>query len=399
MKSQLPFATIALAVGLYIGDAHPVGVSFLFLSLALLWGATMAFKHETMSLLLAVSVWVGMGAVRANCSWGWAEEQVVTLQEKATEVNQWLTLRLAEAGLSEEAQALCSAITLGNKSKLSRSTRQLFSLTGASHLLAISGLHVGLIFLLVRVLLRQLLCRWRTTNWSIRLEVLMTIGCISAYAFITGLQPSVVRAWFMLTMMLLSVRSLHQARMAFRRLVLSVFLMLLIYPPYLYQLGFWLSILAVSGIILLYMPCMALLQKHSEKGSTLWGHIGTYLGGTLCVSLVAQIFVTPLLIYYFHNLPLLGWLWSLFLIPFCTLLLYASLLTLVFPHHLLGELLNTLVGILEGFLQRVAEVPFVVFQDLYPTTVQVGLLYALLAIATLRLHQFLYKKSQERIAR
>lgn len=338
-----------------------------------------------------------MGAVRANLSWEWAEAHVTTMQMKAKVVNKQLTQRLAHAGLNKEAQALCSAITLGNKSELSWNTRQLFSITGASHLLAISGLHLGLIFLIVRIFLKWILGHWRTTRWSVRLETMITIACISAYAFITGLQPSVVRAWFMLTIMLVSIRPLHLDVMAFRRLVLSVFLMLLINPSFLYQLGFWMSILAVSGIIFLYMPCLNSFRNLMSKKRTLLARILTYMGGTIFVSLAAQIFITPLIIYYFHNLPLLSCLWSIFLIPFCTLLLYTSLLTLVFPLHLLGELLNLQVRILEGFLQGVADFPFVILRDLYPTSLQIGLLYTLLVIGTFRLHQYLYERNQEKI--
>lgn len=344
---------------------------------------------------MAAGAWICMGAVRANLSWDWADENIATLQVKAKDVNTQLTKRLSQAGLSEEAQALCAAITLGNKAYLQRSTRQLFATAGASHLLAISGLHVGLLFLLITKFFNIIFFWWRNKQWCIHLQTFLSIISIGGYAFITGLQPSVVRSCIMLTILLLSLHSIHQEVMAFRRLILSVFIMIWLSPAYLYQLGFWLSILAVSGIILLYMPCINTYRLFTKNSSSRRTRILAYIGSTICISFAAQVFVAPLCMYYFHNLPLLGPLWSLVLIPLCTLLLYISILTVAFPFSLLGKALNLIVCTINGFLQSVADIPNLVIENLYPNALIVALLYALLTVLTFRLHQHLQKRQEE----
>ena len=162
---------------------------------------------------------------------------------------------------------MASALTLGDRSRVSQETRAAYNEAGAAHLLALSGLHLGIIigffsWLLGRRLLR--FSRWRF------LTVPLLILFVWAYAFVAGLPASLVRAALMATFILLTFLLRREVQLL-NSLFLAAFIMLLLRPTYLFDVGAQLSFLAVLGIGMLYSPLVDLMKDHCYA-AYIWLH-------------------------------------------------------------------------------------------------------------------------------
>lgn len=247
------------------------------------------------------------------------------LKGVALRVRDRLLRSLRESGLAEEHLAVAAAISLGDRSQLQRETRDLYAAAGASHLLALSGLHLGIIVGLFVTLLttRLVYSRWR---WPL---ALMVVVFIWSYAFVAGLPASLVRASLM-TSLLVLLSCVHRHRQGINVLLVTVLLMLLIRPVYLFDVGAQLSCLAVAGILLFYQPFMKWCYQRwrfvlfrLDHYHLLWPM------NLLAVSVCAQLLTWPLVCCYFHQYPLYGALFSIILIPLTTLLVYGALAVMV----------------------------------------------------------------------
>lgn len=382
--NQLTIATVATAVGIYIGDAQPLGISYLFLSFTLLVASSFLFERYRWSVPLSAFAWMTLAACRASLTWEWGSDVLFTIQSYGEQVQHYLLTRLSKAHLSPECLQLTSAMALGNKSMLTQEMRQLFSETGSSHLLAISGLHMGIIFLLIRTLSDRLFYLF-PPRIGLFLRRKFPLLVMWIYAFITGLQPPVVRASIMITLCMATFPAYALPSLFGRRFMLCVFIMLWLSPAYAFQLGFWLSILALASIVWLYVP---LSERYFGNPYILTPlqRAKQYIVGLLGVSLAAQLATAPLSLYYFHTLPLIGFLWNLALIPLTTLVLFVVPVVLILPNALTGSLLNLLSDVFFHVQETAASVPHVVLHDLHPSFLQVVLLYLLFFLLLLRLH-------------
>ena len=228
---------------------------------------------------------------------------------------------LRESGLENGELAVVSAVTLGDRSGLTTETRDLYAAAGASHLLALSGLHLGIIVGVFITLLttRLVVSRWR---WPLAVVVVLFIW---GYAFLVGLPPSLVRASLM-TSMLALLSCVQRRHQGLNVLLVTVFVMLLVRPVYLFDVGAQLSCLAVAGIILFYQPFVKWCYRHwrfvlfrLDRYYLLWPL------KLLAVSVCAQLLTWPLVLYYFHQYPLYGALFSILLVPLTTVLVYGAL--------------------------------------------------------------------------
>ena len=197
---------------------------------------------------------------------------------------------LSENGLSAKQLSVCSALLLGDKSTMDYELRQTFVKACVMHVLAVSGLHVGILYLLLSRLLNVL-------NRSIVLKVFKTLVIISVlwlYAFITSLSPSVMRAATMFSFFAIG-NFLGRTTNIYNTLAASAFLLLIIHPLMIYKIGFQLSYLAVLGIVSIYPKMYTLLLFKSKWLDSLWQLV--------CVSIAAQIATFSLAVYYFHQFP------------------------------------------------------------------------------------------------
>ncbi len=217
---------------------------------------------------------------------------------------------------AQETEIL-SALTLGYKRELDRETKRVFSSAGAMHVLAVSGLHVGIIFFAFSFCFGFLQKR-RIGKF---IYVVLSISFLWGYALITGLSPSVLRACTMFSLIIIAGNINRRANI-YNTLAASAFLLLLVNPNNLFEVGFQLSYMAVFGIVFL-QPRIAGLWTIKNK-------VGLFFWNLISVSIAAQIATFPLSAYYFNQFPTYFLLSNIVVIPAAMLLIPLGLGLLAF---------------------------------------------------------------------
>ncbi len=271
-------------------------------------------------------------------------------------------------GLKGSQLAIISAITLGEKGLLSNDVRDTFSAAGVSHILVVSGMHVGFIFLIIMWLMSIMSHRYRWILISFGLLILWS------YALLTGLAPSVVRATFMFSMMLL-FRIMGEKYSIKHALCLSATILILINPNVLFNVGFQLSYLAVCGIVYFY----PLLYK---RISTLKSRSLRWILSSVAVTLSAQIFTLPIVIYNFHQFPIYFIISNLFVTIFAPLLFLGGIVLLGISYipYLgvgIGWFMNYVVMIFEYIIHLIVSIPFSTTK-VYLSLLEVACLYGVI---------------------
>lgn len=210
--------------------------------------------------------------------------------------------------LSPEEYAILSALTLGYKDALSDDLRQSFQATGTAHILAVSGMHVGVIFMIILSLLSFI----PKYSKYIRIKYVLAIILLWAYTFIVGLPPSAIRASIMLTFFCIAeIRRVKGYPL--NTLFASAFLMLVWNPFQLFDLGFQLSFTAVLSMLLV----IPLFSNIYVKNRYI-----RYFRNILIISIAAQIGTAPLTLYYFGTFPTYFFITNLLIIPLVGLIIY-----------------------------------------------------------------------------
>lgn len=260
-----------------------------------------------------------------------------------------LIYQLESIGLKGSQLAIISAITLGEKGLLSNDVKDTFSAAGVSHILVVSGMHVGFIFLIIMWLMSIMPYRRR---W---IMVCLGLVILWSYALLTGLAPSVVRATFMFSMMLIFKVMGEKYRIK-HALFFSATILLLCNPNTLFDVGFQLSYLAVIGIVYFY----SLVYK---RISTLKSRPLRWILSSVAVTVSAQIFTLPIVIYNFNQFPIYFILSNLFVTAFAPFLFLGgiALLPLSYIPFLgigAGWLMNYVVMIFEYIIHLIVAIPF-----------------------------------------
>ena len=271
--------------------------------------------------------------------------------------------RLSESGVDGSVYAVVAAMTLGDKSQLTKELRDTYAVSGASHILALSGLHLGIIYTLLSLLLSR-------RRWQVISQVVIIV-CIWLFVFLVGMSASVVRSAVMITVYaLLSLG--HRDKMSVNTLAFAAIVMLLFNPKSLFDVGFQLSFMAVLAILLFYP-----LFESVWSQQFLFGHrLFRWLWTTLAVSCAAQIGVAPLIAYYFGRFSCYFLLTNLVVVPAATLILYLSLLVLLIPS--LAYLLIYIVDVLNQLLLWITMLPGASIEGLHPTLLQVWMTYVII---------------------
>jgi competence protein ComEC len=258
-----------------------------------------------------------------------------------------------EQPIDETEFEILSALTLGYKRELDPETKRIFSSSGAMHVLAVSGLHVGIIFLAITLMFGFL----RKYKSGRLLFIIVTISILWFYAIITGLSPSVMRASAMFSIFVIG-QNLNRKPNIYNSLAASAFFLLLINPNNLFDAGFQLSYSAVFGIVF--------LQPKLEKLLAVKNRALKYLWQLITVSIAAQFATFPITIYYFGQFPVYFWLANtfvipavMFLVPFGILLLFIS--KIHFLANILAFTLNFTIKTIYFLLSFIEQLPYSVF--------------------------------------
>ena len=256
----------------------------------------------------------------ANSSKNWkvlAKDQGSYIHNKTIQVRKYF-LSVLEGHLKSPFElAVGKAIIIGQKDDLDEEVQTAYAHTGALHVLAVSGLHVGLVAWFVNMLLS--IVKSRTWTWRI-LKMFILVLVIWAFALITGGSPSVLRASTMFTFLIIGF-SINRATNIYNSLAISATFLLVWNPYLLFNVGFQLSYLAVIGSVFFQPKIYAAWIIRNNFAASIWKLVTVTFG--------AQIGTLPISIYYFHSLPLLAWLSGILVIPAATIILGSGLLLLI----------------------------------------------------------------------
>ena len=302
----------------------------------------------------------------------------------ATISRQKLLLRLNDYAPTQELYAIAAALLIGYDDDLSGESRDDFSRAGAMHILCVSGLHVGIIFLILNIVLNQIL-RQKSLRW---IRYILLLSGLWSYAFITGLSPSVMRATVMLTFVVTG-NELERYTSVYNSIAASALLLLFINPMLLFSIGFQLSYAAVIAIIALQKPIAALITPKNKILLKSWE--------ILAVSIAAQAGTFALAAYYFHSFPTLFLITNLVVIPLASLILYSGIIYLAVSsipvvNSFVGTAFYFLIDVLRRFTGAVAVVPHSAIQNINLSAVQAVFIVITIISATYLIYKGIYKK-------
>lgn len=276
--------------------------------------------------------------------------------------------------VGEKEKAVANAILIGNKEMLDDKLTQSYATSGATHVLAVSGLHVGIIYLVFSFSLSFL----KKTRFKSLLPFLLILS-IWFYALITGASPSVLRAATMFSFITLgSVFKRHLN--IYNTIAASAVVLILINPFIVTEVGFQLSYLAVIGIIFLQPKIYKLFIVSNWLLDKIWA--------ITAVSIAAQIATFPLGVLYFHQFPNLFWVSNLIVIPAATIIVYLGVAMFVLsPFEILasaiGKILNLVIYTLNFFVGKIDKVPYSLSSGLDITTLETWLIYLIIICLSL----------------
>ena len=282
---------------------------------------------------------------------------------------------MRRSGISEDEFGVGAAILLGYDESLPAQLRQNYVAAGSMHILCVSGMHVGIIYLLASFVLGLL----GKGKRAVLFKRLILLGLIWFYALLTGLSPSVLRASMMISFLIFG-ELIHRKGFALNSIAASAFILLLINPNNLFAIGFQLSYAAVVGIVLLQKPIYRLLYVKYKLLDKMWE--------ITAVSLAAQIAVMPFAVYYFHQFTPYFWLSNLLMTPLSFLvILLGMVLLLVSWVPALNVVMGTLVGkslyLMNEVVSNIERLPYSLIKGLYMDDIQFAMSLMLLVLLML----------------
>lgn len=212
-----------------------------------------------------------------------------SLFEQVLDATRNYSEQLLDKWIGKEYAPLMKAMLLGDKSDLTVETKRIFTNTGSMHMLAVSGLHVGVIVMLLLLFFKYAF-NYRAKQYSLVLVVFI----LWFYAFLTGFSPSVTRAVLMFSVLIIA-GLLKREYIAINSLSIAAFFILLLNPLAILDIGFQLSFLAMLGIFTIYLALESVVDSKYKLINTIWQ--GTAVG------LAAQVFTVPISLYYFNQFP------------------------------------------------------------------------------------------------
>lgn len=277
--------------------------------------------------------------------------------------------------MSESAYAVVAAMTMGDRSRLTQELRQSYAASGASHVLALSGLHLGVIYGLLSLIFVHR--RMRVLG-----QVLAMVA-IWAYAALVGMPPSVLRSATMLTIFAFVVLT-GRRQVSLNTLAFAAVVQLVVSPLSLWDVGFQMSFLAVLGIVMLNMR---LGNLATPVWLSRWRVIG-WVWSLVKVSLAAQLAVAPLSMYYFGTFPCYFLLTNLVAIPLATIIVYTSIVMYalgfwVWMQGVVATFVGCMATLMNTSLGFIASLPGACMYGIHINARQVWLMYALLLVAYL----------------
>lgn len=282
---------------------------------------------------------------------------------------------IRDGTLRDVTKGIAATMLMGDEVMLNEEQSQTFQAAGVSHVLCVSGMHVGIIYIILNYLFFFL----NGSQWRKIVKQVLLLAVIWLYACMVGLTPSVVRSAVMFTFIAVGGMFRRETR-TYNSLLTAAFCMLLFNPMLLFEVGFQLSFLAVWGILWV----QPMLQKMWEPAFPPLA----YLWSIWSVSIAAQLFTFPISVCYFHQFPtyfLLSNIVVMVLAPFVigVSLFFLSVSAIPWLAVISAKLLNCVVFLMNGGVRLVTCLPHAVCSGLSLNNVQVFMLYLLIIFCLL----------------
>ena len=273
----------------------------------------------------------------------------------------------------DDQLAIAEALLIGYTQDLDKDLVQAYSNTGVVHIIAISGMHLGLIY----VLLLWLFNKIPFIKRSGVTKVVLILSCLWLFALLTGGSASILRAAVMFSC-IVTGQNFGKRSSIYNSLAASAFLLLCYNPYFLWDVGFQLSYLAVAGIVIFQKPVYHLFYIKNKWLDKIWQ--------LTTVSLAAQILTFPVCLYYFHQFPTLFLFTNILLVPFSSLILFVEIFLVAFSWvpfagALVGKLTWWLVWLMNKTILWFNKLPFSVWDGISVSSVSTIFLYGIVICA------------------
>jgi competence protein ComEC len=262
---------------------------------------------------------------------------------------------------------LAEALLIGYKDDLDKTLVQSYSNTGVVHIIAISGMHLALIYWLLNLLLTPFSKRkkWR---W---IKPVIAISLLWSFSLLTGASASVLRAAVMFTFIVLA-DSFSKKSSIYNTLAASAFCLLCYNPYWLWDVGFQLSYAAVLSIVIFMRPIYNLFYFKNKFLDRIWK--------LNAVTLAAQVLTTPLSIYHFHQFPVYFFLTNLIAVPLSSAIVLGEILLCVVSFIppvalLVGKTVSWLITLMNSYVERIESLPGSLWDGLQVNSIQAILLF------------------------
>lgn len=274
-------------------------------------------------------------------------------------------------GFKEGEYAVASAILLGYDDSLPHELRQKYVAAGAMHILCVSGLHVGVVFMVFSYMLFFLNERKGMQRVFKQLILLVLIWF---YALLAGLAPSILRATIMLSFVIIG-NMIDRKGVLLNSLAASAFILLCVNPANLFDIGFLLSYVAVIGIVVLQGPISKMFYSKYKIVNKIWE--------ITSVTIAAQIATVPFTIYYFHQFPIYFWLSNLFMTPMSSIVIVGGMILLLvffvpYVNNLIAFFVSKMISVMNYGVSWVESLPYSIVKGIYINEWQFVLLLLML---------------------
>ena len=310
-----------------------------------------------------------------------AHDSTFTLKGWSKGIQLRMVEHIRQSDLTPQQRGIAEALLLGWRDDVDEATQQQFRDAGITHLLCVSGLHVGIVAWLVGVALFFL----GRKRWQRVVKGIVQIGVIWLFVLITGMAPSTLRAGVTFSLLLVGdMLQRHSERL--NNLCTSMLILLFINPMLLFDVGFQLSYAAVAGIIVLHRPLVELIPFLAEPRPRWYLWLPQKVWQLICLSTSAQLATLPLVLYHFHQFPLYFLIANLTVVPFAGVLLATVLLMLLTGGGLMTTLLRGELVAVDRLTRWISSLPHAMLTDIYCDLPMALLITALILILTLLLH-------------
>jgi len=301
------------------------------------------------------------------------------LKETMISIRNFLLDIFRKNGLKDDEFAVASALTIGYTSEIDPEIRNVFSHTGAMHILSVSGLHVGVIFIIINYLL-SFLDKAKKIRFVKPLAIIIFLWF---YAILSGMSPSVLRSALMFSLVVIGGYLSHSNNI-YNNLAVSAFILLLFNPFFLMDVGFQLSYIALISIVAIHPLIDKWFEPRNWFGKQVWALVS--------VSIAAQLGSFAICLYYFHQFPNMFLLTNIAAIPLSTIILYLGVALFIFApipfvSAWIGKAMSFTTWAMNKILQLIDQMPYSYINGIHFSLFQTILFYIILLAL---LYYFLY---------